>query len=194
MPLAIDLFCGLAQPKLGWSAYSLVNQFVACGAENPNHVSLAVRHKPPRPVPLMSWFMGYLKHAPLWACFAGLWKVWILPPQTFHRAVPVGTARIVDLLNVRLSLMIGAPMILGGRSGAYRRTISAIAGWWRYLEVIATYRAISPSRCHIRLLTSAPTSGPTGTGRGAIAFVGPNSRELAAAIVAKQVVHKDLIS
>lgn len=65
-PRAIDLFCGLSrQPKLSGGAYAAVEQFVACRAENPNHVPLHICDDAPSAVALVLRFVRYLNNTRL---------------------------------------------------------------------------------------------------------------------------------
>lgn len=188
-PVAIDLFCGLFQAKFGWRADALIKQFVACRAKNPKHLALAVGHKAPSPVAFISWAMRYLKDATFWACFTRCRKIGIFSAQSLKRPVFVGSARVVDLLNTRLSLMETAPLLLCGFPRTLFRAVAFIAvGRWN-LEMRTAHPAVTASFRDVGLLSSAPSSRATLTGRRAIEFIRALGFESTCAFDARKIVH-----
>src|SRR5882672_5072120 len=96
-PLAIDLFCGLRQPEGSPRANPAIKQFVAGGAEYPNHVTLGVGNDAPCAVSLVLRLVRHLKNAIFSAGFAGRGKVRAAPPKPANHAVLKWASRIVDL-------------------------------------------------------------------------------------------------
>lgn len=86
-PLAIDLFCGLFQPKFDLRANAAIKKFVACRAKNPDHVRLRVRNKPPSAVALMRRTVRDLKNACFSARLAGARHIRPSPRKSVKRYV-----------------------------------------------------------------------------------------------------------
>lgn len=189
-PLAIDLFCGLSRkPQFVRRANPPVEQLVTGWAENPDHLTQAVGHQPPSPIAFMPRAMRNLQHPAFATGFAASREIGIFTAQTFDRTILVGAARIVDLLNIRLSLVESAALFLGRMCGAWRRAVSLIAVRRRNAEMLATDTAISAkiSRPLVRALSDARR--PSGAIDTAPLFVGPNRLKLSGAKSAKQIIH-----
>lgn len=188
-PLAIDLYCGLAQSKFCRRAYLLVEQLVTRRAKYPNHMALAVGHHPPSTVAFMSGTMRDLKHPSFATSLAGLWKIRIFAAQSLKRTVPIWTPRIVNFLDAGLPFVKCLALHFRGCRGAIGRAIALIAVWRRYVEARTAYPAITSGYRNVGLLPSPPTSRACLTSERAIAFIRPLRLKLCAAIDAKQVVH-----
>lgn len=179
----------LRQPKFGWRGYTLVQQLVTRRAEYPDHVPLAVRHKSPSAVSLVAGTVSDFQYACLATGFAPQWQVGIFPAEALKRAVFVWSARIVDRLLVRLSLMKGAPLRFRSHCRALRRAIALIAVRRPYVEVRVADSAFPAVSGYVGLFSPATPPGlPRAPGR-AIQLVRANCLELSRAIGAKQVMH-----
>lgn len=87
-PLAIDLFCGLRrQAQLLGRANLLVEQLVAGGAENPNHVALQVGNNPPSAIALVLRFVRDLHDTGLAARLTRSRHIRTPPPESTENSV-----------------------------------------------------------------------------------------------------------
>jgi len=173
MPLAIDLFCGLFQPKFFWSGDSLVQHLVACRAKNPNHVPLAVRHQAPSALTLKSWAVGYLDNTAFPASLACTREIWIFAPKARCNRIPVWAARIVNLLNAWVFSVKRTTLDLCRFCGAAIGAVSLIAVRLHDVEMFSANTAITPSLCDVGLLSPTQTPLPRLTLGRAISFIRP---------------------
>jgi hypothetical protein len=141
-PLAIDLFCGLDlfQAKFFWCANALVDQFMASGAKNPDHMWLGVLHLSPRTVALEFRTVGQFQYPTLSAGLARLREFWMFPSDPCHNSrIFVRAARIVNRKYLWVSLV---EVISAGFSALYSaalRAVSAIAVRGLNLKVSPAY-------------------------------------------------------
>jgi len=157
-PLAIDLFCGLIEAKLSHCANASIKQFVACRAENPNHVALTILHLAACIHTPVFRSMSNLQHSIFPARFAGSGQIRILPVQPFKNCSSSCSPSVVDLLDVRFSGMKRASLPLARFLSAFIGAVPSIGSWRNYLEVLIADGTVS-SRCsRIGLFKpSAPT-------------------------------------
>lgn len=163
--IAIDLFCGLFQAKLLWRGDAFVQNFMACRAQNPNHMALAIGHQAPTPFPFVARAVCHLDNATFSACFARAREVGVFSSESSGYSVLIWTARVVDFLNFWILAMKGAALNFCRLSSAYIRAIALVAVRRRNVEVLSADAAIAPQLSDVRLF--APTK-PSLAGLAAI--------------------------
>lgn len=192
--LAIDLFCGLPKSEFFAAANMMIKQFVACGAQNPDHVSQGIGHNFPRSVPLELRFMRDFENAIFSAAFACDWQVGILSAQSAKNAILKGPSRIIDFLDVRFSAMKCAALLTRGFTSALWRTVTTICVRRHYFEMRRTTQTITANLRHIHLLATPPATSARLAGWRAIELVGTFGQKSCVAIRAKQVVHRGCLA
>lgn len=199
-PLAIDLFCGLAHPnllaeaKLFPRANAEVEEFMACWAEHPDHMSLSVRSETPRPPALKAWLVGKFKDAALSARLARGRKIGVLPTQTRDSGIAIRTARVVDLLRLWFAKMKCPALFSGPFASAVLRAIAPVRVWRCDVEVPFTPQAIPTALRDVGLLTSPAATGSARAWSRAIALVRALCDELSTAFVTEKIVHERAIT
>lgn len=193
-PLAHDLFCGLDQTEFGRRTYPLVEQLVACRAEHPEHMALAVRHEAPSTIAFMSRPMRNLKHPILRTRFARSREVRVFSAQSLKRPILVRTVRVIDLLNVRLTLVVGAPLLFGRSRCAADRAISLVAVGRRDIEAGAANPTISTGLRDVALLASSAAPDAALTLTRAIKLVRSLGLKRVCTLSAKQIVHVEILA
>ena len=113
--------------------------------------------------------------------------VWVFSLEACKSAILVWAARIVDLLNVRLSFVKGATLRPRSLPRTILRAISLICVRRRDLEVSPASEAIAPRFC--RLFSASSSSGAAGTCLRAVAFIGPDRLKSVSAVFAKEIIH-----
>jgi len=188
-PLAIDLYCGGLEPELFARANAVVKELVASGAQNPDHMSLAVLHHASRPLSLKSRAMRNFDYSPLATCFALSRQIRIFSLKTLNAAILIRSPRVVDLLDAWLTLVEGSPLRTRSLSSAILRAVSLICVGRRYREMRPALAAISTGFRHVCLFAAASSSCATCAWWRAIDFVGANGLKGSPAIGAKQIIH-----
>lgn len=158
-PLAIDLYCGLVlKAEFLWRTNAFVQKLVARRAQNPDHVSLAIRHQAPTAFALEARAMRNLDNAGLAASLATFWKVWILSSKACRYRVFVWPTRVIDLLDPWILAMESTALNFCRLCRASVRAIALIAVRRRDVEMLSAYAAITPKFSDIRLFASTQTA------------------------------------
>jgi hypothetical protein len=114
-PLAIDLYCGLRQAEFFPRADSAIKEFVACGADDPDHMSLRIGDDSPCPISLEFGPVSNFKDAGFAACLARIRQVRISTSKsTDDRILKRSFAQLVlqDVLTLHGSQFRGATLIV----------------------------------------------------------------------------------
>lgn len=161
-PLAIDLYCGLFQAEFKRCADAAINQFVACWAENPNHVRLGVACQSPRSVSFKFGAMRDFEDARFPTRFTRFWHIGV----SAAKAIKCHVFELAFCLVNRPAGFVFSPcpcfsQVASGLDRAFVRTISAICAWRDYIEVFSTSHTIATSFCYIGLFS--PAAAPNAT-------------------------------
>jgi len=144
-PFVFDLFCGLRKTQIGRRTNLLIQKLVACGAENPNHMGMAVFDFSPRPISSVLRSVRYLNNTILAARLARCWKIGKFSLQSLQKSVFVRPSRIVKPLYHWILFVERLPLLLRCDGCAIGGAIAPIAVRINYAEVIAANLTISAS-------------------------------------------------
>ena len=189
-PLAIDLFCGLFQSELFPAANATVKKLVARRTEKPDHMALRVGHDAPSPIPLELWLVRYLKDAIFATGFAGHRQIGASPPKSVDDRVLEGSARVIDLLDMRLAAMKFAALLPSGLARALFRAIATVGAGRHNLEMLRAAETVAAGCRHVELLFAPYAPSTRLAFHRAIELVGTLRREATATIGAKQIIHQ----
>ena len=188
-PLAIDLFCGLLEPELRWGADALVEKLVACRAQNPDHMPLAVRHKSPSAVALKAGPVSDFDNSRFATRFAHNRYIRIAAPQALKSNVSIRASRVIFALRVGFCFVERLTLRLSCFCCADFRAIALIAVRRRNIEMRTAYAAVASFLCYVILLAAPqPTSAALAFDR-TIKLIGTLGFKIAAAIIAGKIVH-----
>lgn len=196
-PLAIDLYCGLGsgEPELRLRANSAIKKFVACGAQNPDHMSLRVRGHSPRAIAFEIWSVCDFKDARFSAGFACVRHVRIPALESIQRRVLVGARGLV--LGPSFRILTSRPCLAQLSRSLDRtisRAISAVAVWWLDRKVCTASSAIATVLRSAFVLVS---TYPPNSLRAIVAapfLVWADCLERRGALSAKQIVHGGIVA
>lgn len=159
-PICYDGYCGLdlGQSQFLLGANALVEKFVACRAQNPNHVGLSILNLAARAFTLILGPVGKLDHARFSARLAGLRNIGIPSTQTDHHSrILEFSAAVVDLLNFRLLLVKSTALTPSGLLRAKVRAVPTITRRGDNIKVIPTDRTFASISRYIILLSASPS-------------------------------------
>lgn len=194
-PLAIDLFCGLSQPKFCRCANAAIKELVTCRAENPNHMWLCVGYQAPSPVAFMRWLVCDLKDTVLAARLARTWHLWPSFCETIERQV----FEIALLLVERSALLVfsrrpysaqlTACFVRAG-SGA----IAPVRAWRNNIKMRPAFRAITAVICRSLMFMASDSTRALCAIIAAPFGVRSLGFERGSTQLANQIVHRKIIS
>lgn len=193
-PLAIDLYCGLSQAKFGLSAYTAIKELVACRAEYPDHVPLAVFHHAPCALSFKAGAVRNLYNSVFAASFALSRKVRIFSLKALKTAVLIRSHGIVDFLDIRLSFMKGPALRPRNFASALLGAISLVCVGGCDREVCATLAAIAAVFSGSFVLPAPDPSSPLRTVATAPFLVWSYCLEWLGTLAAKQIIHSAGVS
>lgn len=180
-PLVIDLFCGLglSQPKFCLGAYSSVQKFMACRAENPDHVRLSVLHLPPNSIPAVVWLVREFNNSAFTARLARSRQIGVFAAQSnnYARVLELAPA-IIDLLNGWVLPVKGATLLFSCLLRASIRAIAAIAIGLDDCKMRSTNTAVSSAARDIGLFAPTKPSSARLTFKRTVTLIGAFRTEL----------------
>ena len=188
-PLAIDICCGLGEPKLGDGANVPIEQLVARRAKHPEHVPLSVADQRPCAVSSKLRLMCDLKDTCLSAAFAGGRDIRVSPFHPVEFGIPVRAARIVAQLARRIAASPYPAQFARCLARTVGGTISLIGARRRDVKVFAAARAILSCGGDVGLLASPATARATRTTLRTIELVRPCGLKRCGAISTGQIIH-----
>jgi hypothetical protein len=188
-PLAIDLCCGLDEPKFGHGANVPIEQLVARRAEHPKHVPLGIADKRPCAVSGELRPMCNLEDTCLSAAFAGGRDIRVSPFHPVELGVPIRAARIVAQLTRRISASPYSAQLARCLARTIGGTISLIGARRRDVKVFAAARAILSGGRDVGLLASPATASATRATLRTIELVRPYGLKRCGAISTGQIIH-----
>ncbi len=194
-PLAVDLFCGLYQSELRWSAYASINQFVACRAENPDHVPLRIGYQPPSSISFELRSVCDFEDAIFATRFTSSWDCGDSPFETIQGCILEVTFCFINCAAFRVFSARPYPSQFACRANRARRAaVSLVAIWWFDFEVGATGGAIDPIFCCAFMFISANAPSSLSAIIAAPFPIGSARLELGAALPTRQIIHTRTIT
>ncbi len=196
-PLAIDLFCGLVEPKFGLSADAAIEELVACRAENPDHVWLHVRDRTPRPISLVLRLMGEFHNAVFPTRFARLRDFWEPSSHTIDQRIwaslslPFGFVCWPSLFVFPPRPL--PPQFSRRRCGTLNRAIALIGVRRLYRKVRSTAAAIRSILRRAFMLLASDAARPLRAIITAPLPVRPRGSKGLFAQMASQLVHRNIM-
>lgn len=187
-PLCIDLYCGLdlREPEFCLRADPAIKQFVAGGAENPNHVGFGVLDFTARPVASVLWAVSEFDNPSLSARLAGARQGRKPPTEPRDYAgVLERSARIVVGLGLRVLPVERAALLSRCLASALIGAIAPIARRWRDVEMRPAHPAIPASPRDVRLFAAPEPTNARLASEGAVTLVRSLGDEALAATLTK---------
>lgn len=128
---ALDLFCGLFEPKFRLRTDTAIKKFVTGGTEYPDHVALRVRHCFPCAIALVLRLVGDLKDAGLPTCFAGCRDIGMAAFQSVDNSVAEFflSGRTISFFFLGISTHPSSDFFSCRLPGALGTTIPLIRSW-----------------------------------------------------------------
>lgn len=180
-PLMVDLYCGLLQTQLFRSANALVDQFMASGTQNPDHVRFSVFHLSPRPITCEFRPVRQFQNPTLTTRLTRLRKIGIFSSDPDdHSGILVWTAGIVNRKDFWVSLVKLIPAVFCALYSTILRAVSAVTIRWFYVEMSRANFTEPPAHCRSILFSPAKPSFSGLASERAIFFINPACDELGA--------------
>ena len=186
---ALDLFCGLFQPEFLLCAKPTIKQLVAGRAKYPDHVTLRVRHYPPRTVSLVFRLVCHLKDTHFATGFTGGRQIRVSAAQSPNYRILEWAPRVVDFLNPGFASHEIAPLSPRRFTRAILGAIATVRAWWCDLEVRSALETVAPSFSDVVLLLAPNSASPRLAARRTISFIWPFCLERPRTFYAKQIIH-----
>lgn len=161
LPLAIDLYCGLSEPKLLLRAQPAIKQLVTSGAKKPNHMALSVGDYLPCAVAFKLRSVSDFKNAILTARLAGSRQVRIPSAESAYDGVLERSARIIELSSVWPVEMESSALGARRLPCAFRRAVTSIRARRRDVKMRPTSKTISSGLGDVGLLKTPQSSCAT---------------------------------
>jgi hypothetical protein len=193
-PLAIDLYCGLRQAEFFPRADSAIKEFVACGADDPDHMSLRIGDDSPCPISLEFGPVSNFKDAGFAACLARIRQVRISTSKSTDDRILKRSFGIIDLSKSRLAAHKFTTLLARRLSGTIFGTISAISAGRHDFKVLPATKTIAASLGDIALFSSSPAARLSLAFGRAISLIWTLCLEGVGTNGAKQIIHSDGLS
>lgn len=203
-PLCVNLFLeesAVSKAKALRSADASVKERMARRTENPKHIALSRRSGAPCSVSRKFRFVSDIQNAGFPTAFAPAREVWEFPAKPFDDTKPLLAARVFVFMPLPHFLVVFAVSFvkLGARllrplACAFRRTVSSVCTWRRYVEVFLTSKAF-PARKSDVCLFSASNARRLGLApKRAVFLIRPLGDKFHGALGADDIVHRGEIS